>query len=94
MDMKTATVPSFLVDAEFCRELESAMVSDETVAEFVEAAVRSEVQRRGNRSEFHLRGLLSLEDARQTGSYVEDVQVLQKLQRKLDAARSRLSSRS
>jgi hypothetical protein len=59
------------------------------VSQFVEASVRATVLRRRNQAEFIARGLRSLDDARRTGDYVEADVVVQKLQRKLDAARAR-----
>ena len=45
--------------------------------------------RRRNQAEFVARGLRSADDARRSGDYVDADTVLQKLQRKLDAARMR-----
>jgi hypothetical protein len=59
------------------------------VSKFVEASVRATVLRRRNQAACIAGGLRSLDDARQTGDYVEADVVLQTLQRKLDAARTR-----
>lgn len=85
--MKTATIPSVRVEPELRAEVESLLGEGETVSEFVEASVRATVLRRRNQAEFIARGLRSLEDARRTGDYVAADDVLQTLQRKLDAAR-------
>ena len=87
--MKTATIPSVRVEPELRAEVESLLSEGETVSEFVEASVRATVLRRRNQAEFIARGLRSLDDARRTGDYVEADVVVQTLQRKLDAARTR-----
>ena len=87
--MKTATIPSVRVEPELRAEVESLLSEGETVSEFVEASVRAAVLRRRNQAEFIARGLRSRDEARRTGDYVEADVVVQKLQRKLDAARTR-----
>ena len=89
LQMKTASIPSVRVEPELREEVESLLGEGETVSEFVEASVRAGVARRRNQAEFVIRGLRSLADARRTGEYVEAGAVVQKLQRKLDAARRR-----
>jgi hypothetical protein len=44
--MKSATLPSLSVESAFLAEAESVLSTGETLPEFVEAAVRAEVQRR------------------------------------------------
>jgi hypothetical protein len=87
--MKSATIPSVRVEPELRAEVESLLSEGETLSEFVEASVRAAVLRRRNQAEFMARGLRSLETARRTGEYVEADVVLDGLQRKLDAARTR-----
>ena len=87
--MKTATIPSVRVEPELRAEVESLLGEGETVSEFVEASVRATVLRRRNQAEFITRGLRSLDEARRSADYVEADVVLQTLQRKLDAARTR-----
>jgi Arc/MetJ-type ribon-helix-helix transcriptional regulator len=88
--MKTATIPSVRVDPEFRAEVESLLGEGETLSEFVEASVRASVQRRRIQAEFIARGLRSRDEARRTGDYVDADVVIEQLQRKLDAARSRV----
>jgi predicted transcriptional regulator len=88
--VKTATIPSFNVDPEFRAEVESMLSDGETLSEFVEASVRASVQRRRFQAEFIARGLRSRDEARQTGEYVDADVVIAQLQRKLDAASSRI----
>lgn len=91
--MKTATIPSVRVEPELRSEIESLLGAGETVSEFVEASVRASVLRRRQQTEFVARGLRALDDARRTGGYVEPDVVVRKLQRKLDAARSRKTTK-
>ena len=90
--MKTATIPSVRVDPELRAEVESLLGDGETVSEFVEASVRATVLRRRHHAEFVARGLRSLEVARHTEDYVGADAVVDGLQRKLDAARTRKSA--
>ena len=71
--------------------VESALGEGETLSEFVEASVRANVERRRIRAEFIARGLRSRDEARRTGQYVDVDVTVAGLQRKLDAARVRLS---
>jgi Arc/MetJ-type ribon-helix-helix transcriptional regulator len=89
--MKTATIPSVRVDPEFRAEVESLLGDGETLSEFVEASVRATVQRRRVQAEFIARGLRSREEAQRTGDYVDADLVIEQLQRKLDAARTRMA---
>lgn len=90
--MKTSTIPSIRVEPGLRAEVESLLADNETVSEFVEASVRTAVLLRRNQTAFVARGLHALDIARRTGAYVEADAVVQKLQRKLDAARARKPS--
>lgn len=89
--MKTAALPSVPVDPDLLEALDAVLTDGETPAEFVEAAVRSGVERRRVQAEFIARGLRSREEARQTGEYVDADLVLDELQRRLAAARVRIA---
>lgn len=91
--MKTATIPSVRVEPDFRAEVESVLAEGETLSEFVEASVRASVERRRVQAEFIARGLRSRDEARRTGDYVDADVVLQRLQRKLDAARASLAKK-
>jgi hypothetical protein len=91
--MKTATIPSVRVEPDFRAEVEAVLADGETLSEFVEASVRSSVERRRIRAEFVARGLRSRDEAQRTGDYVDADVVLDGLQRKLDAARVRLATK-
>ena len=86
--MKTATIPAVRVEPALREELEALLREGESLSEFVEASVRSAIQRRRGQDEFIARGLASLEEARQTQGYVEADVVLTRLQARLDLAQA------
>ncbi|APW44895.1 YlcI/YnfO family protein [Rhodoferax saidenbachensis] len=85
--MKTATLPSVRVQPALREEVQALLGEHETLSEFVETAVRENVQRRRNQLEFAARGIASLESAKRTDSYVEADAVLDTLVRKLNVAK-------
>jgi hypothetical protein len=89
--MTTASLPSVPVEPEFLAEIESVLAEGESLAEFVEAAVRASVERRRVQAEFIARGLRSRDEAKRTGDYVDAADVVAGLQDKLDDARAHLS---
>ena len=89
--MKTTAIPSIRVEPDFRAEVEAVLAEGETLSQFVEASVRASVERRRMQGEFIARGLRSREEARRTGDYVDADSVIDGLQRKLDAARTRLA---
>lgn len=88
--MKTASIPSVRVEPAFRAEVEAVLGEGETLSQFVESSIRESVARRCAQAEFIARGLWSRDEARRTGQYVDADAVLAGLQRKLDAARTRL----
>lgn len=91
--MKTTTIPSIRVEPDFRAEVEGVLAEGETLSQFVEASVRASVERRRMQAEFVARGLRSRDEARRTGDYVDADVVIDGLQRKLDAARTRLAKK-
>ena len=91
--MKTATIPSIRVEPDLRAELEAVLADGETLLQFVEASVRAQVERRRVQAQFIARGLRSRDEARRSGDYVDADVVLEGLQRKLDAARTRQASK-
>ena len=89
--MKTAVLPAVQVEPDLLDALESVLTEGETIAAFVEAAVLAGVKRRRVQAEFIARGLRSRDEARRTGEYVDADIVVEGLQRKLDAARARIT---
>ena len=88
--MKTAALPTVLVEPDLLEALESVLTEGETVAAFVEASVRASVVHRRIQAEFIARGHRSRDEARRTCEYVDADVVLDSLLRKLDAARARI----
>jgi hypothetical protein len=86
--MKTATLPSLRVTADFREAAESVLKDGETLSSFVEDSVRRQVEIRKSQAEFIARGLASLEQAERTGVYYSTDDVLSMMQRKLDAAKA------
>lgn len=90
--MKTAILPSVRVDPALRASVESLLEAGETLSGFVEHAVRQTVMRRQNQAEFVARGLMSLENAKRTGEYVDSDDVVGKLAQKLAAAKLKLQA--
>ncbi|NYT24516.1 prevent-host-death protein [Alcaligenaceae bacterium] len=89
--MKTATFPPLRVDPQLRQDTESVLREGESLSQFIEQAVRSQVELRKANEAFLARGLASRDRARQSGHYVEADVVLGKLQAKLDTAKTRTS---
>ncbi|NYT82596.1 prevent-host-death protein [Alcaligenaceae bacterium] len=87
--MKTATFPPLRVDPQLRQDTESVLREGESLSQFIEQAVRSQVELRKANEAFLAHGLASRDRARQTGHYVEADVVLGKLHVKLDAAKAR-----
>ena len=91
--VETALLPSVQVEPDLLDALESVLTDGESVASFVEAAVRAGVERRRrSRVEFISRGLRSRDEACRTGEYVDSDVVIEGPQCKLNAARARAAS--
>lgn len=69
--MKTATFPPLRVDPQLRQDTESVLREGESLSQFIEQAVRSQVELRKANEAFLARGLASRDRARQTGHYVE-----------------------
>ncbi|MDZ7813493.1 MAG: YlcI/YnfO family protein [Ideonella sp.] len=83
--MDTAVIPQISIEPKVLDQLKSMLREGETVASFVEAAVRSEVERRRVHKEFDARTQDALEAYERTGVSVPVEVVLRRLQAKLDA---------
>ena len=91
--MKTATLPSIRIEPALRTSVESLLQGGETLSGCVESAVRQTVMQRQNQAEFVARGLLSLENAKRTGEYMDVEPVLEKLAQKLAAAKAKMLAR-
>ena len=90
--LKTAILSAVRVDPALPASVESLLGAGETLSGFVETSVRQAVLRCQNQAEFVSRGLMSLENAKRTGEYVDSDVVLEKLAQKLAAAKLKLSA--
>lgn len=84
--MKTATIPSLRVAPEFREEVEQVLGQNESLSQFVEAAIRASVHRRKSQAEFLARGARSLAAAKESGESFDAGEVMQRLKRKLASA--------
>lgn len=87
--MKAATIPPIRIESAFRQEIEQALGDGETMASLVESAVRTEVSRRRDQTEFVRRGLASIARSEAEGDWIPAETVLAKLEAKVAAARKR-----
>jgi hypothetical protein len=85
--MKTATIPPVRIEPQFREEIERSLVEGETMAGLVETAVRAEVTRRREQSEFIRRGLAAIARTVSANDGIPADAVLAKLEAKLASAR-------
>lgn len=91
--MKTATIPPIRIEPALREEIEESLGTGETMAALVESAVRTEVARRRDQSEFVRRGLASIARSEANGDWIPAEQVIAKLEAKVAAARERQKKR-
>ena len=89
--MKSAIIPQVRVESALRDELEAVLHQGETLSEFVEASVRNAVGFRRAQSQFLERGQAAWEDYQSTGMSVPAVDMVAKLQARLDAKRKQLT---
>jgi len=87
--MKAATIPPIRIESAFRQEIEQALGDGETMASLVESAVRTEVSRRRDQTEFVRRGLASIARSEEYGDWIPAETVLANLEAKVAAARKR-----
>ena len=85
--MKSSTIPPVRIDPKFRYELEQALEVGETLAALVEKAVRSEVNRRRDHSEFVRRGLAAIKRTVEAGDGIPAETVISELRATVAAAR-------
>ena len=91
--MKTATIPPIRVAPAFRGEIESVLEQGESLSEFVENAVRQNVLKRQNQTEFVRRGTAAIQETQRLGNGIDADKVLAQLDVKLAAARKTLAQR-
>lgn len=87
--MKTATIPPVRIEPAFRQQIEESLGDGETMAALVENAVRREVVRRRDQSEFVRRGLAAVARSEADGDWIPAELVIAKLEAKVVAARER-----
>lgn len=87
--MKTATIPPVRIESTFREEIEQSLAAGETMAALVENAVRLEVTRRREQSEFVRRGLTAIARSEEAGDWIPAETVIAKLEAKVAAAKER-----
>ena len=87
--MKSAAIPPIRIEPAFRDEIEQALESGETMAALVENAVRTEVARRRDQSDFVRRGLAAIARSEAAGDWVPAEAVIAKLEAQVAAARDR-----
>lgn len=87
--MKTTTLPPLRVTPELRREAEAVLAEGETLSAFILDSVARNVEARRSQQLFVARGLASARAAKKSGRYVSAEAVLNKMSRRLAAARSK-----
>jgi len=68
--MKSATIPPLRVTPDLRADVESVLKDGETLSNFVEESLRSEIHHRKAQQEFIARGMASRENSKKTGKYL------------------------
>lgn len=87
--MKTASIPSLRVAPNLRKAAESVLQEGETISSFVEQSLRANIERRQLQQEFIARGLASRDEAKRTGEYYSEDEVLQELDGILQKAKGK-----
>ena len=87
--MKTAIIPSICVEPAFLDEVERALEPNESLASFVETAVRREIQLRQAQAGLLQRGLAATRHYSAAAAGIPAEVVIARLEAKLAAARQR-----
>ena len=77
--MKSATIPPLRVTPDLRSAAENVLREGETLSNFVEESVRSQIERRRMQQEFIGRGLAARDEARASGIYFTQAEVMNSL---------------
>ena len=88
-DMKTATIPPLRVTPALRKAAEDVLRKGETLSNFVEESVRSLIERPRMQQEFLDRGLAARDEARVSGTYASEAEVMGSLRGILKKAEPR-----
>ncbi|WP_241303281.1 YlcI/YnfO family protein [Burkholderia stabilis] len=87
--MKPTTFPSVHVEPELLDDAERVLGDGETLSSFIGQSIREGIERRQLQSEFISHGIAFHDKAAHMGQYVSSSDVLERLERRLDAIRNR-----
>ena len=87
--MKNASVQTLEVNGALSAAAKSVLQEGETLAGFVEEAVRLNIAHREAQRDFLARGMLAREEAKQSGQYVSSDEMLNRLDMSLATARAK-----
>ena len=87
--MKNASVQTLEVNSTLSAAAKSVLQEGETLAGFVEEAVRLNIAHREAQRDFLARGMLAREEAKQSGQYVSSDEMLNRLDMSLATARAK-----
>ncbi|MFP5358095.1 MAG: YlcI/YnfO family protein [Gammaproteobacteria bacterium] len=87
--MKSATLPPLRVTPDLRAAAESVLEDGESLSSFVETSVRKQIEYRRVHREFIARGLASREEARRTGEYYSQKEIMASLRNILDKAKKK-----
>lgn len=91
--MKNAVIPQVRVEPALRAELEQVLAQDESISDFVEAAVRCAIEQRRVQSAFLAQGEAAWQAFQRTGQALSADDVLAELQARLDKRRRQFASR-
>lgn len=77
--MKSATIPPLRVTPDLRSAAENVLREGETLSNFVEESVRSQIERRLMQQEFIARGMAARDEARSSGTYFSETEVMTSL---------------
>ena len=87
--MKNASAQTLEVNSSLSAAAKSVLQEGETLAGFVEEAVRLNIAHREAQRDFLARGMLAREEAKQSGQYVSSDEMLNRLDMSLATARAK-----
>ncbi|WP_144138974.1 YlcI/YnfO family protein [Paraburkholderia sp. BCC1884] len=86
---ESANFPSVRVEPELRAAAEDVLQDGESISNFVEQAIRDNIARRLQHREFVVRGLVSHDDAKESGDYVSADDVVARLEARLGEAKAK-----
>ncbi|WP_428312067.1 YlcI/YnfO family protein [Hydrocarboniphaga sp.] len=87
--MKSATIPSLRVTPDLRKAAENVLHEGETLSNFVEESLRSQIEQRQMQRQFIERGLAARDEARASGTYASQTEVMDSLRSILKKAEQR-----